>query len=341
MAVVVRAAVFLLVVYGLVALAAPAAEVARRAVSEWLSGRYRVNIAEVLKEPPEEALGKLERAVAFPPPPPGLEVNLDEPEVEQRGGQTLVRYPAVVGDQGGEVVVILEEGEVRGVFWRPEGGMLPGWLRQPWAGPVVFFLGVVYLLSLRRGRLRYYWLQALDDIRRRRRLFVATHLVLYGAYLLGALAAYGNPELVKLVQAMVGMGINQIGLEAPAAYGPLGLMAAIFYWNFTHGLVLTTALPGLLFGVPALLVNLARYYLLGLALSPAVVPVPQLLGHLPVIVLELGAYNTATFGALALLGDVLAGRGYAHGFRTLLRSLLPATALLFIAAVYEAFEVLL
>jgi hypothetical protein len=174
----------------------------------------------------------------------------------------------------------------------------------------------------------------------RRRLFWATQIGLFATFFTGALAAYADPKVARLLQELLGTGIGQIGLEKAVQNGPLGLATVIFYWNFTRGLLLTTALPGAFFGVPALVVNLARYYVLGMALSPAVIPPERFLLHLPVVFLELGAYNTATFGALALLGDLLAGRGYREGLRSLLLSLVLATALLFLAALYEAFEVL-
>ncbi len=331
---------FALAWLGLLALALAPADRAAQAVRDWLSGKYAVNPMEAVGRPPEEAFKLLEKSLAFPPPPPGLEVNLKEPAVEQRGPETWVRFPAVAGEQSGEVVVRLRDGSVAGIAWRPEGGLLPGWLLWPWVGPAFVLLGFLLLFSLVKGQLRPYWRDALRLVAERRRLFWATQAGLFIAFFLGAMAAYADPRVARLLQELLGAGIGQIGLERAVQNGPLGLATVIFYWNFTRGLVLTTALPGLFFGVPALLINLARYYILGMALSPAVIPPERFLLHLPVIFLELGAYNTATFGALALLGDLLAGRGYRQGLKALGRSLVLATVLLFLAAVYEAFEVL-
>ena len=340
MALAVRRLLAILPLFLLIGFAGGPADLARQAVEGWLSGKYRTDPLELLSRPPEEGLRVLERALRFPPPPPGLEVNLDAPEVEAHGPVAVVRYPAALGDRTGEVVVELEDGKVLGVRWQPEGGQLPPWVVAPYSGPVFLGVGLGLVLALFRGGLRRAWRAALEAIRVRGRLFLWTQVGLYAAFALGAAAAYADPALARLVQEVVGAGIRQIGIEAALRHGPLGLAAAIFYWNFTRGLLLTTALPGLLFGVPALLVNLLRYYLLGFALSPAVVPLDRFLLHLPVIVLELGAYNTAVFGGLALLGEVLAGRGYRQGLRVLLLSLIPATVLLFFAALYEAFEVM-
>ncbi len=312
----------------------------RVAVEAWLAGEYRVDPMSAVARDPKEALKLLERAVRFPPPPSGLELNLNAPRVERRGPVVVVRYPAAVGERTGEVIVELRGDEVWGVRWQPEGGLLPPWVVAPYSGPVFLGAGLLLVLALFRGGLRRTWRAALEAIRVRGRLFFWTQVGLYAAFALGAAGAYADPELARLVQRVVGAGIGQIGIEAALAHGPLGLAAAIFYWNLTRGLLLTTALPALLFGVPALVINLLRYYLIGFALSPAVVPVDRFLLHLPVIVLELGAYNTAVFGGLALLGEVLAGRGWRQGLRILGLSLVPATVLLFFAALYEAFELM-
>ncbi len=340
MALVVRRLLLVLAFFSALGFAQGSVERARAAVEAWLSGEYRVDPMSAVARDPKEALKLLEQAVRFPPPPAGLEVNLDAPQVEARGPGVVVRYPAAVGDRTGEVVVELRGGEVWGVRWQPEGGLLPPWVVAPYSGPAFLGVGLLLMLALFRGGLRRAWRAALEAIRARARLFFWTQVGLYAAFALGAAGAYADPELARLVQRVVGAGIGQIGIEAALAHGPLGLAAAIFYWNFTRGLLLTTALPALLFGLPALVINLLRYYLLGFALSPAVVPVDRLLLHLPVIVLELGAYNTAVFGGLALLGEVLAGRGWRRGLRILGLSLVPATVLLFFAALYEAFELM-
>jgi len=340
MALAVRRLLAILPLFLVIGFAGGFADLARQAVADWLSGKYRTDPLELLSRPPKEGLRALERALRFPPPPPGLEVNLNAPQVEVQGPVAVVRYPAALGDRTGEVVVELKGTEVLGVRWQPEGGQLPPWVVAPYSGPVFLGVGLGLVLALFSGGLRRYGARALVALRARWRLFFGTQAGLYAVFALGTAAAYADPELARLVQEVVGAGIRQIGIEAALQNGPLGLAAAIFYWNFTRGLLLTTALPGLLFGVPALLVNLLRYYLLGFALSPAVVPLDRFLLHLPVIVLELGAYNTAVFGGLALLGEVLAGRGYRRGLEILALSLIPATVLLFFAALYEAFEVM-
>ncbi len=324
----------------LLSLAQSPADVARQAVTEWLSGKLSANPYEALGQSPERALEILEKAMAFPPPPPGLEVNLEAPEVEPRADGAVVKFPAAWDDHGGSVVVEVRGDEARSIFWRPDGGLLPKWLVTPWMGPLFLLLSLTFVLSLTRGRLRGWWRALVFELSNRRRLFFFTNAVLFSTFILGALGAYGDPKVALLVQRLVGGALNQIGLDRAVEYGPLTLAAVIFYWNFTRGLILTTLSPALLFGIPALVLNLARYYVLGIALSPAVIPWERFLLHLPVILLELGGYNAVVFGGLGLLGDVLAGKGYRQGLWVLLRSFVLGAVLLLFAAWYEAFEVM-
>ena len=81
------------------ALAAPE-EAAREAVARWLRGELSPSLEEVLRAPPEEAPRLLERFALFPPPPDGLTVNLESPEVEGN----RVSFPAALGEEVGEVV---------------------------------------------------------------------------------------------------------------------------------------------------------------------------------------------------------------------------------------------
>ena len=333
---------FLVFLLATAAVETDAVAVARAAVESWLKSAGKLpEPTALLEKDPKAALKALKRMMAFPPPPKGLEVNLDEPRVEKRGAEVWVRFPAALGESTGEVVVRVKDGEAVGILWRPAGGMLPGWLRSPWSGPVFALLALAVLLSVFRGRLRRAFLEAVLEVRRRRGLFFLTQALLFFAFFLGAVAAYSSPELARMIQEYVGLGLLQIGLEDAARYGPLGLAAVIFYWNFTHGLFLTTFLPALLFGVPAVLLNFFRYLVLGVALSPALIPWDRFLLHLPVILLELGAYNTVAFGGLALLAEVAAGRGFRSGLRVLLKTFFLGTVLLLLAAFYEAFEVLL
>jgi hypothetical protein len=127
-------------------------------------------------------------------------------------------------------------------------------------------------------------------------------------------------------------------LEAAMGRGVLVLAGVIFQWHFSQGLFLTGLVPALLLGLPLLLLNAARYFVFGLALSPALLGSTFLL-HLPTLLLELQAYILVTFGGLVLLARTARGEGYRKGLRDLLLSFYLGALFLLLAAWYEAWEV--
>ena len=316
------------------ALAAPE-EVAREAVARWLRGELSPRLEEVLRAPPEEAPRLLERYALFPPPPKGLSVNLEGAKVEG----SRVAFPAALGEEVGEVVVVLEGEEVRRILFRPEGLALPAYLLTPLAGFGFLLLSLFWtLLLFQPTPFRAWFLEALSLLRAHKGLYLFTNLLLYGLFALGALLAYGMPDLARALQTLFAGALEAIGLEEAVGKGLLVLAGVIFHWNFSQGLFLTGLLPALLLGVPVLLLNALRYFVFGLALSPALLGGAFLL-HLPTILLELQAYILVTFGGLLLLAKTARGEGYRKGLRGLLLTFYLGAYFLLLAAWYEAFEV--
>lgn len=310
-------------------------EAARRAVEGWLRGELSPRLEEVLRASPEEAPRLLERYAFFPPPPKGLSLNLESPRLEGN----RVFFPAARGEEVGEVVVVLQEGEARRIYFRPEGMALPPYLLSPAAGLGFLLLTLFWLFLLfQPSPFRAWLLEALALIRAHRGLYLFTNLLLYGLFALGAFLAYGMPEMARALQALFGGALEAIGLEGALGKGILVLAGVIFQWNFTQGLFLTGLLPALFFGVPALLLNALRYFVFGFALSPALLG-QAFLAHLPTLLLELQAYILVTFGGLVLLAKAAGGEGYRKGFRGLLLAFYLGALFLLLAAWYEAWEV--
>ncbi|TBH20493.1 hypothetical protein [Thermus thermamylovorans] len=309
-------------------------EAAREAVGRWLRGELSPRLEEVLRAPPEEAPGLLERYARFPPPPPGLTVNQESPKVEG----DRVRFPAARGEEVGEVVVVLEGGEAQRVYFRPQGMALPPYLLTPLAGWGFLLLSLFWLFLLfQPSPFRAWLLESLALIGAHRGLYLFTNLLLYGLFALGALLAYGMPELARALQVLFGGALEAIGLGEAVGRGVLVLAGVIFHWNFSQGLFLTGFLPALLLGVPVLLLNAVRYFVFGFALSPALLG-PAFLLHLPTLLLELQAYILVTFGGLVLLAKTAGGEGYRKGLRGLLLAFYLGALFLLLAAWYEAFE---
>ena len=316
------------------ALAAPE-EVAREAVARWLKGEFSPRLEEVLKAPPEEAPKLLERYALFPPPPKGLSVNLEAARVEGN----RVAFAAALGEEVGEVVVVLEGERVRRVFFRPGGLALPAYLLTPLAGWGFVLLSLFWTwLLFQTSPFRAWLLEALALVRAHKGLYLFTNLFLYGLFALGALLAYGMPELARAMQVLFAGALEAIGLEKALGQGLPVLAGVIFYWNFSQGLFLTGLVPALFLGLPVLLLNALRYFAFGFALSPALLGGAFLL-HLPTILLELQAYILVTFGGLLLLAKTARGEGYRKGLRGLLLTFYLGAYFLLLAAWYEAWEV--
>lgn len=316
-------------------------ELARQAVQDWQAGKYTVDPSQAVGKSTEEAVRILERSFAFAPAPGGLSVNLNEPLEDQTPSGTIVKFPATVAGRGGDVRVTIRGGEVTRIGFVPEGGLLPPWIKHPLSWVLFVALSLGWLVALRgNNRLARWWVEGWALVRQCRGLYIGMNIGLYGLFVLGGLVAYANPQLVKLMQEIVGGALEQIGIGGALGGGVLGLAIVIFYWNFTNGLVLTTAVPGLFLGIPALLFNAMRYFVLGFALSPVALPLANYLLHLPTIVVELQAYILATFGGMVLMLRTLRGEGYRSGLRALGLMVYLGAFFLLIGAWYEAFSIL-
>lgn len=319
-----------------------AVEQARQAVRDWQAGKYTTDPAQAIGKPLDEQLKILERALAFSPVPGGLEVNLNAPEVAQNpDGTTVVRFPAAVGGQGGNVQVSLRGGEVIGIGWVSDASLIPAWTSSPLAWWSFLGLSLLWLaLLFLPGRLRGLWQEGWALVRQYRRLYWGINIGLYGLFVLGSFTAYASPQVALLVQKLVGGALQQVGLGGLLAAGPLEVALIIFFWNFTRGLLLTTALPGMALGIPALLLNGLRYFFFGLALSPALFPAGRYLFHLPTLIIELQAYILVTFGGMVLLSKVLRREGYGAGFRALALTVYLGAFFLVVGAFYESYSLI-
>ncbi len=335
------AIVFLVILCFPFSLAQSNLELARQAVQDWQAGKYTVDPSQAVGKPTEEAVRILERSFAFAPAPGGLSVNLNEPQEDQTPNGTIVKFPATVAGRGGDVRVTIRGGEVTRIGFVPEGGLLPAWIKNPLSWGLFVALSLGWLVALRgNNRLARWWAEGWALVRQYRGLYIGMNIGLYGLFVLGGLVAYANPQLVKLMQEIVGGALEQIGIGGALGGGVLGLAIVIFYWNFTNGLVLTTAVPGLFLGIPALLFNAMRYFVLGFALSPVALPLANYLLHLPTIVVELQAYILGTFGGMVLMLKTLRGEGYRSGLRALGLMVYLGAFFLLIGAWYEAFSIL-
>ncbi len=328
------------------------AEVARAAVEAWQARARAFDLFALAATSPEAAC----REVAVIGQDPGLvaatRVNFDDLRELSRSDEHLVfSYPSVTGaDALGRVEVALTRQDD---LWQAEAvrlqldGLqvgLPGFLRHDAAGWLFIILTgyLIYLLA-RPSWLRRWLAEGWGVLKRFRGIVLTTIIALYGIYGLGSWFGVSLPDCQLAVATLAVGGLANIGvIDLLQDNNVPKLAAAITYWNFTQGTLLTTLIPAYLFAIPAYIINLGRFFVLGVALAP-VGPLAALLPfHLPVIAIELLAYIIVTAGgAIFLVSFVRDGlKGYRAAVRRLLLMVPIAFVLLVIGAWYESFAIL-
>jgi len=331
----------------------PAARKAADGVLEgWLGGEFSVTPVQVGRSDQLEPL--LIQLLRFTPVPPQAKTNLELVKlvaVDRANRRETYRYPVASSGTDFTVDVTVTPssgGGSSGAGWEAysvrlasSGPALPPELLSPLT-PWVFGLATLLLLyGVTRPTLWRRWLgRGLIIAREQRRVFLWVNVALYAVFVLGTLAAFALPMLAKEVSDWVGSDLSSTGIVSYLERGVPQAASAITYWNFTQGAFETTFLPGVLLGIPALLINLGRFLVLGFSISPALLPAAAYLLHIPTIVVELQAYIFVTASSMALLWR---GRkvGWGRAFRDYFYSLPVALTLLVFAAWYEAVEVLL
>jgi len=260
-------------------------------------------------------------------------------------------YPARVGEGTvARVEVLLSQ---QGDLWQSEGVRirfddsslsLPGFFRSNFAG-IAFLALTAYLITL---LVRPSWFRTLlasswQVIKTSKGLVIATAVALYGMYVFGSILGTSLPECQLAIATFVGGSLDDIGImEVLDNNNVAQTAAAITYWNFLQGTLTTTLFPAALLAIPAYLLNLSRFFVLGFALAPVGPQASMLLFHLPVIIIELLAYILVTAGGGIMLGT-LAKQGFGSirlAVRRLLLMLPIAFLLLVIGAWYESIEIL-
>lgn len=329
-----------------------AARAADQTVQAWLAGKYVLTPQQALDpQASRDPLALLRNGLRFQPPPRGGTTNLGLRRFEGRvpgspgePPRETYRYPVSAGTQVLPYSVTVEQvggrWQARSVRPRLEGAGLPGWLRAP--GTVVVFA----LLSLAlvgsafvRGPVRTALGRALAIAREQRLVFILVNVLLYGLFFAGMAFGAAYPAIARELSDLLGGSLSATGIQDFRQNVP-AFALGIFSWNFTSGALLTTFVPGLLLGVPAVLVNVVRLFILGTALAPGPqLPAAALWLHVPTILIELQGYIFIAASALAWvvrwfkLGFLPAWRGYAY-------CLAPAALLLVLGAWYEAVEIL-
>jgi len=217
-------------------------------------------------------------------------------------------------------------------------------------------LALFALYCILADRIRNKWLRLpLAEIRKYKHLFVAMHLVYFGAVVVFMLVSYAVPELQSCFlvgvtsQLTDGSGILGIAGEAYMSRNILRAAVTTFAINFPFGSLACITLPSIIIPGSGALIAGLRASLWGLLLAPTFDALSgMMVPHSLTLLLEGHAYVIAAFFGVLVLVYLFrksegpsAGTRYGRALLMNVRGNLLVAIVLAVAAVYEAIEVIL
>ncbi|MBN1222418.1 MAG: stage II sporulation protein M [Candidatus Aminicenantes bacterium] len=195
----------------------------------------------------------------------------------------------------------------------------------------------------------------IEIIRENKKVYIIVNAVFYGLILLGMVITSFFPELQVNALAGAEKDLSSGWLStAGSAYSSGNLLAAMgltFFINFSIGTFLTMTIPSFVIPFSGLLMGIYRAFFWGILFSPISPDMrAPMIPHYLTILIEGQAYVVAMF-AIYLhgksflfpksIGIKSRWNGYKHGLVQSAWMYVPLTILLLVAAVYEAFDVIL
>lgn len=195
----------------------------------------------------------------------------------------------------------------------------------------------------------------IEIIRDNKKAFIIVNAVFYGLVLLSMVITSFFPEWQVRALASADKQLSSgWGATASSAYSSGNLLAAMgltFFINITIGTFLTMTLPSFIIPFSGLLMGLYRAIFWGILFSPITPDMrAPMIPHYLTVLIEGQAYIVAIF-AIYLhgksflfpqnIGIKSRWSGYKHGLIQTAWMYVPITILLAVAAVYEAFDVIL
>ncbi len=325
--------------------------VASEAVKTWLKRAEQFELSQFFKEDPEALCQELSAFGQLPNWIKNTEVNFDDVNVIETDETTHTYTYASKTNETilGQVKVQLaktdDEWEAQSVRldFASSGTSPLSQINYPITGWVfLFFSFYLAYLCLRPSWFRSWFMKGVEVIRAHRRIVLGTIIGLYSAFVLGMVVGNNLPQACHAyITEMLSTGISDIGIVEVLETGDIArIAAAISFWNFSMGAIVTTLLPASLFALPAYLLNFSRFFYI--AIPFADLPPIAVVAHLPVIAIELLAYILITAGGGIFLATLIrqGWKGYREGLKRLFLMIPIALVLLVIAAWYESFEVL-
>jgi hypothetical protein len=322
--------------------------IADLSAKDWLAGKLHGSMEETMKAGAKSGDAQLEalrKLLLFSQPEKRTKVAFELRELfGANATQRLYKYPIAVDGEDATLSVRLEKmnglWQVRSARESPNITLIPGEVFTPVGAWIFVALTALLAWAVVTPTIWRTWMrESLIITRANLGVYLGTNIVLYGLFVIGAIAGFSQPKFVELFQEFAAGALSQGGLEKLATNGVASGAFGITLNNLRAG-VAFAFIAGFLFAVPAYIMFFAQTIFYGFVLSPVGLSGNSFLLHIPTIIIEFAAYFYVVAASGIMLARIINRIPYAMAVRDYVKCLPVAVTVLVIAAWYESFEVL-
>jgi hypothetical protein len=322
--------------------------IADLSAKDWLAGKLHGSMEETMKAGTKSGDAQLEalrKLLLFSQPEKRTKVAFELRELfGANATQRLYKYPISVDGEDATLSVRLEKiggsWQVRSARESPNITLIPGEVFTPVGAWIFVALTALLAWAVVTPTIWRTWIrESLIITRANLGVYLGTNIVLYGLFVIGAIAGFSQPKFVELFQEFAAGALSQGGLEKLASNGVASGAFGITLNNLRAG-VAFAFIAGFLFAVPAYIMFFAQTVFYGFVLSPVGLSGNSFLLHIPTIIIEFAAYFYVVAASGIMLARIINRIPYAMAVRDYVKCLPVAVTVLVIAAWYESFEVL-
>ena len=322
--------------------------IADLAAKDWLAGKLHGSMEETIKagaKPGDAQLEALRKLLLFSKPEKRTKVAFELRELfGANATQRLYKYPISVDGEDATLSVRLEKikdsWQVRSARESPNITLIPSEVFTPVGAWIFVALTALLAWAVVTPTIWRTWIrESLIVTRANLGVYLGTNIVLYGLFVIGAIAGFSQPKFVELFQEFAAGALSQGGLEKLATNGVASGAFGITLNNLRAGVAIAF-ISGFLFAVPAYIMFFAQTLFYGFVLSPVGLSGNSFLLHIPTIIIEFAAYFYVVAASGIMLARIVRRIPYAMAVRDYVKCLPVAVTVLVIAAWYESFEVL-
>jgi hypothetical protein len=322
--------------------------IADLSAKDWLAGKLHGSMEETMKagaKPGDAQLEALRKLLLFSQPEKRTKVAFELRELfGANATQRLYKYPISVDGEDATLSVRLEKmagiWQVRSARESPNITLIPGEVFTPVGAWIFVALTALLAWAVITPTIWRTWIrESLIITRANLGVYLGTNIVLYGLFVIGAIAGFSQPKFVELFQEFAAGALSQGGLEKLATNGVASGAFGITLNNLRAGVAIAF-ITGFLFAVPAYIMFFAQTVFYGFVLSPVGLSGTSFLLHIPTIIVEFAAYFYVVAASGIMLARIINRIPYAMAVRDYAKCLPVAVTALVIVAWYESFEVL-